>query len=59
LISQSRGLGDVYKRQVRKNFKRNPEGLNLQERKTRPYFGWIFFILKTANDNLSDTIYIN
>jgi hypothetical protein len=42
------------KMSLRKNFKRNPEGLNLQERKTRPYFGWIFLFnsttLKTAND---------
>ena len=35
----------------RKNFKRNPKGLNLQERKTSPYLGWIFFDFQSSSRN--------
>lgn len=38
-------LKDKYQGFEGKNFKRNPEGLNLQERKASPYLGCIFLFL--------------
>ena len=40
------------KQDNRKNFKRNPEGLNLQERKTCPQLCFIFFISRLLDETL-------